>query len=242
MRHAIGGNPVAAANRSEAGPRARPAELVPAMAGDTKWKSRYNGPAKGDDGGTSVAVSADGSTVFVTGGGTGTLAATTTPRWPTARRPARPDGRSPTTARATGSTRRPLSAGGLQRLYNGPADNTDDANAIAVSPDASMVLVTGASIATCGASAYATVAYDASTGAELLGEAIRWRRARQRLRVCPGNPFRWIRRVRYRREHRLDGFLRLRHAGVPPALIKASRGGAQTRAWLRPGRPCRRRR
>jgi outer membrane protein assembly factor BamB len=43
-----------------------------AATGSQLWVQRYNGPGNGDDGGTSVAVSPHGGTVYVTGSSTGT--------------------------------------------------------------------------------------------------------------------------------------------------------------------------
>src|SRR5260221_1789005 len=50
--------------------------------------------------------------------------------------------------------------------YNGPADNIDFATDAAVSPDGGTVFVTGVSDASNGSGDYATVAYDASSGAQ----------------------------------------------------------------------------
>jgi WD40 repeat protein len=137
----------AGASGSEAGPRARPAaEAVPATAGDTLWTRRYNGPANSDDGATSVAVSSDGSTVFVTGGGTGSTS-----------------GYDYTTLAyraSTGATR-------WLKSYNGPSSGYDQATALGLSPDGSRVFVTGASRGSGTKLDYATVAYDASSGARL---------------------------------------------------------------------------
>src|SRR5437868_2939584 len=52
------------------------------------------------------------------------------------------------------------------RHYNGPANRTDDASAIVVSPDRSKVFVTGRAASSSGWD-YGTVAYDLSTGAPL---------------------------------------------------------------------------
>ena len=120
-----------------------------AATGAQLWVARYNGPV--DKGGVarSVAVSPDGSTVVVTGSATqasgagyATLAY----------------------AAATGATR-------WTALYNGPFGAGPDTSAysVAVSPDGSKVFITGASEAssTEALTAYATVAYDAATGATL---------------------------------------------------------------------------
>src|SRR5207244_2654437 len=53
------------------------------------------------------------------------------------------------------------------RRYNGPANGYDIPVALGVSPDGSMVFVTGTSDAPWSAEDYATVAYDASRGARL---------------------------------------------------------------------------
>jgi hypothetical protein len=53
------------------------------------------------------------------------------------------------------------------RSYNGPGNSTDDANALGISPDGSEVFVTGNSVGSTSKYDYATVAYDASTGADL---------------------------------------------------------------------------
>ena len=54
------------------------------------------------------------------------------------------------------------------KRYNGPGNGDDSATALGVSPDGSKVFVTGLSTgSTSGYYDYATVAYDASTGAKL---------------------------------------------------------------------------
>lgn len=51
--------------------------------------------------------------------------------------------------------------------YDGPAKSYDDAATLGVSPDGSEVFVTGYSIGSGTSHDYATLAYDASTGAQL---------------------------------------------------------------------------
>ena len=107
------------------------------------WVARYNGP--GDDGDTasSLGVSADGSTVFVTGGsaGSATFSDYATVAYD-----------------ASSGTKRWVAR------YNGPADDVDAASSLGVSPDGSRVFVTGESYGSTHTYDYATVAYDASSG------------------------------------------------------------------------------
>jgi PQQ-like domain len=108
------------------------------------WTRRYNGPAKGDDEPNSVAVSPDGSTVYVTGqsiGAGGPYNYATVAY-----------------AAASGATR-------WVRRYRGPGGAGGAAIFVGVSPDASTVFVTGA--AGSGLDDYATLGYDAATGAQL---------------------------------------------------------------------------
>src|SRR5206468_789061 len=51
--------------------------------------------------------------------------------------------------------------------YNGPGNGDDDATALGVSPDGSKVFVTGSSLGSTINIDYATIAYDAATGAKL---------------------------------------------------------------------------
>src|SRR5207253_704790 len=51
--------------------------------------------------------------------------------------------------------------------YNGRADGYDGAGALKVSPDGTTVFVSGGSVASNGLTDYATIAYDAGTGAQL---------------------------------------------------------------------------
>jgi DNA-binding beta-propeller fold protein YncE len=107
--------------------------------GTQLWVQRYNGPANGNDSPSSLAVSPDGGTVYVTGGsgggGTGSD--------------------YDTVAYSSGGTRL------WARRYNGPStsrDHRDYATSLAVSPDGRRVYVTGSSEGS-SSSDYATVAY-----------------------------------------------------------------------------------
>jgi DNA-binding beta-propeller fold protein YncE len=109
------------------------------------WTASYRGPA-GDSSPAAIAVSWDGSTVFVTGSSAPRHASTT-------------DYATVAYDAATGARR-------WTARYYGPAGD-GQATAIAASPDGSKVFVTGSSATTTGGFAYATVAYDAATGARL---------------------------------------------------------------------------
>src|SRR5262249_22087895 len=95
-----------------------------AATGATLWGKRYNGPAGGYDNATSVAVSPGGGTVYVTGDSAG---ATSGPDYLTAAYDA-----------ATGATPR-------VRRYHRPANSSDYATSVAVSPSTGTVFVTGES-------------------------------------------------------------------------------------------------
>ena len=116
-----------------------------AATGARLWVQRYSGPGHGNDGAHSVAVSPDGSRVFVTGESRG---ATTT---------------GYLTVAYSATTGAQL---WVQR-YNGPGNGNDAAWSVAVSPGGSRVFVTGASQGTKLGPDYATVAYSAATGARL---------------------------------------------------------------------------
>ena len=123
---------------------AAPAPAIGATAGDQLWVARYNGPVTGYNSASAVAVSPDGTTVFVTG---------------SSERTAGGDYDYATVAydAVTGATV-------WARRYNGAANGVDYANALAVSPDGSTLYVTGASEGSASQLDYATVAYDAATG------------------------------------------------------------------------------
>jgi outer membrane protein assembly factor BamB len=116
--------------------------------GQQSWLKRYNGPGNKADGATAIAVSADGSKLFVTGESYG----------------------SSTTGTAYATVAYNASSGAQLwvKRYNGPVNGSDRAFAIAVSPDGTRVFVTGGSYSgSTKGSDYATVAYDGSTGAQL---------------------------------------------------------------------------
>ena len=116
-----------------------------AKSGASLWVKRHNGPGNGDDEATAVAVSPAG-TVFVTG-------------------------QVSTVSSVSDYCTIAYSPAGAVRwiaTYDGPASSDDDANAVAVSPDGSKVYVTGGSDGgRVTVFDYATLAYDAATGARL---------------------------------------------------------------------------
>jgi PQQ-like domain len=116
--------------------------------GAVLWKSRYNGPVNGSDTSHALAVSPDGTRVFVGGQSAGNSAA----------------GVSATTVGYSASTGAKLWAA----RYNGPAGGGFDAiYGIAVSGDGTKVFVTGRSDGGSTDSDIATIAYNAATGAKL---------------------------------------------------------------------------
>ena len=112
-----------------------------AATGQRLWTKRYNGPGNGSDQADSVAVSPDGSKVFVTGSSPGSGSS----------------GDYATIA-YDAATGQPL----WTKRYNGPGNGSDLALALAVNPD--MVLVTGYSTGSGTLQDYATISYDAATG------------------------------------------------------------------------------
>jgi WD40 repeat protein len=111
-----------------------------AATGMRLWTNRYNGPGSGGDIAFALDESPDGSKVFVTGQSGSDYATVAYDAFTGAQLWAAP--------------------------YNGPGDSADGASAVAASPDGSSVLVTGGSLGSDGYD-YATVAYDASSGAQL---------------------------------------------------------------------------
>jgi hypothetical protein len=116
-----------------------------ASTGDRLWTKRYNGPEDGGDGVDALGVSPDGSQVFVTG-----------PSFQSSGYDYATVGYDASTGAQMWATR-----------YNGPGDWYDYPRALKVSPDGSQVFVTGYSIGSTSDEDYATLAYDASTGAKL---------------------------------------------------------------------------
>jgi DNA-binding beta-propeller fold protein YncE len=118
------------------------------------WVWRYDGPGNSSDAAASVARSADGRRVFVTGTSDG----------------------GPATGLdyATVAYRASTGARLWAARYNGPSSGDDMANAVAVSPDGSKVFVTGRVRGLrLGEEDYATVAYRASTGVRLWASVYR---------------------------------------------------------------------
>jgi hypothetical protein len=118
-----------------------------AATGATLWARHYSGSGAGDSQAYSVAVSPSGGMVYVTGTSIGT-----------------------TTTNYDYATVAYNAATGAQvwaRRYNGPANGVDGAAAVAVSPSGDTVFVTGFSTGVSSNDDYATVAYNAATGAQL---------------------------------------------------------------------------
>jgi len=118
-----------------------------AVPGTKLWIQRYNGTGNGNDAASMVAVSPDGGTVFVTG---------------------QSKGATPASDQSDYLTVAYSAATGAQlwtARYSGPG--TDQAAAVAVSPDGATVFVTGTSFGSGGLGDYVTLAYRASDGTQL---------------------------------------------------------------------------
>jgi hypothetical protein len=118
-----------------------------AATGAQLWVSRYNGAANGNDSPEDLAISPDSTRLFVTG-----TSESDTGQFP-----------APTSAATVAYN----TANGTQlwvSRYNGTASAA--ANAIGVKPDGTQVIVTGTSSGGTNGNDYATVAYNASTGAQ----------------------------------------------------------------------------
>jgi len=114
-------------------------------AGEQLWASPYDGPANREDGAAAIAVAPDGAAVFVTGRSAGSGR-----------------GDDYATVAYDAATGAELWVARYDR-----AGLDDDAVAIGVDPDGSKVFVTGSSSRSEADSAYATIAYDAASGAGL---------------------------------------------------------------------------
>lgn len=110
------------------------------------WDARYDGPASGFDSAWALAVSRDGSTVFVTGSSNGVGSGSD----------------YATVAYSAGSGAQLWVA-----RYDGPASSIDGAKSVSVSPDGSRVFVTGYSSGVGSSFDYGTLAYSATDGSQL---------------------------------------------------------------------------
>jgi outer membrane protein assembly factor BamB len=119
-----------------------------ASTGEQLWAERYTRSGDSSDLGWAVGVSPDGSEVFVTGNSDG---------WSSGY----------DNDYATVSYDASTGARLWSKRYNSPANGDDSAHALGVSPDGTEVYVTGSSDGSTSGADYATVAYDASTGAKL---------------------------------------------------------------------------
>jgi DNA-binding beta-propeller fold protein YncE len=117
-----------------------------AVSGAQLWSARYDGPASNYDAAAALAVSPGGQTVFVTGT---SWSATSGEDYVTIAYDA-----------ATGAQ------SWIER-YNGPGNRNDVADSVAVAPGGNAVYVTGTSQDASSGYDYATVAYSATTGAQL---------------------------------------------------------------------------
>jgi hypothetical protein len=115
--------------------------------GTQLWVARYDGPNHDFDNGRAMAVSPDGSRVFVTGSSYS----------------------GPESVDDYTTVAYDASTGSLlwASSYDGPGHSYDDAYAIAVSPDGSEVVVTGYSYGSGTGPDFGTVAYSTGDGAQL---------------------------------------------------------------------------
>ncbi|MBV9486285.1 MAG: hypothetical protein JO246_09535 [Frankiaceae bacterium] len=123
-------------------------EAIDASTGATMWTSRFNAAASGDDSATALAITPDGSSLFVTGSSDG--------------------GASTGLDYATVSLNAATGAVRWVRRYNGPGSGADGGTALVVSPDGATVYVTGSSAGVASGADYATQAINTASG------AVRW--------------------------------------------------------------------
>jgi hypothetical protein len=107
------------------------------------WASRYNGPANAQDDAYAMAISPDGTNVFVTGPS------------------ARPDG---SWDYATVAYSAATGAQLWVRRYNGPGNSDDIPRSIVVMPGSQTVVMTGEAATANGTTDATTIAYDTTTG------------------------------------------------------------------------------
>jgi hypothetical protein len=112
----------------------------------TRWVSRYNGPASQGDGGHAITITPDGHTVIVTGYSNGVGSGTDY---------------------ATIAYNTANGARQWLRRYNGPGNDADTPQAIAVTPDGHKVSSPAAATGQPSFFDYATIAYNTATGAQL---------------------------------------------------------------------------
>jgi PQQ-like domain len=136
--------PAIAAPQARASSAAR--SQAAAAPGTQLWAERYNGPANAGDSARSVSVNHSRTTVFVTGVSASTATG--------------PDYATTAYDAVTGARL-------WVKRYNGPADRADEADWVAVAPGGGTVYVTGVSRGVTSGTDYATIAYDAATGAQL---------------------------------------------------------------------------
>ncbi|MBI4728405.1 MAG: PQQ-binding-like beta-propeller repeat protein [Acidobacteria bacterium] len=120
-----------------------------AASGAKLWEARYNGPAGWWDAAFDLAVTPDGSRLFVTG---------------------RSSGSGTSWDYATLAYDAVSGAMAWEARYDGPGDDYadfDEALSVAVTPDSARLVVTGRSDGLGTGDDYATLAYDATSGAKL---------------------------------------------------------------------------
>ena len=112
------------------------------VTGDRLWVRRYNGPGNESDEASQVAVGPDGRKIFVAGASASAASL---------------DYATVAYDALTGSRL-------WVKRYDGPGNDLDGANSVAVSPDGRRVFVTGDSIGSGSSFDYATIAYWARSG------------------------------------------------------------------------------